>query len=172
MRRALLLFAAVFAVAQTTSSPVPYTYVWDAGARQWRLDPIQGATEAIVNGVHVVQLPPGPAGPVGPQGPQGPAGPVGAQGPAAPAYSFQSGLITVQAPGLPVQVSLDSAYVLYRGAPPSDAGQACGPSVGTGAIAVSAATATVPAYVFLCVPDGTGQGFVWGKMALQLTPGQ
>jgi hypothetical protein len=74
-------------------------------------------------------------------------------------YSFGSGFVTADPGTGTVQVWLDTAYVLYRAAPPAGPG-AC--TVGTGALA-----AATDGYVYVCVPDGTGQTFRWARSPVE-----
>jgi hypothetical protein len=74
-------------------------------------------------------------------------------------YTFGSGFVTVDAGTGTVQVSLDTAYVLYRTQPPAGPG-AC--TMGSGAIA-----GATDGYLYLCVPDGTGQGFRWARAPME-----
>ena len=74
-------------------------------------------------------------------------------------YNFGTGFMLAGAPPNPVQVSLDTAYVLYRTAPPTGPGPC---DIATGASAASA-----DGYRYDCIPDGTGKGFKWARSPVE-----
>jgi hypothetical protein len=76
-------------------------------------------------------------------------------------YSFGSGFVTADPGTGTVQVLLDTAYVLYRTAPPTGPG-AC--NTGTGALA-----AATDGYLYVCIPDGTGKGFRWARAPMEIS---
>lgn len=85
---------------------------------------------------------------------------------AAPAqqYSFGSGFITATPNGSTVtQVSLDTAYVMYRGSAPTAPG-ACALTNGTGVMALDAG------YLYVCSPNPAQAGtFRWGRAPMEFT---
>jgi hypothetical protein len=74
-------------------------------------------------------------------------------------YVFETGLASTEAVPGTVRVSVDTAYVLYRTAPPAGPGSC---STGTGAIA-----AATDGYLYMCVPDGTSTGFRWARSPME-----
>jgi hypothetical protein len=73
-------------------------------------------------------------------------------------YTFGTGFIVTGTPPNPVQISLDTAYVLYRAVPPTGPGSC---DIATGARAVDAN------YGYDCIPDGTGHGFKWARAPIE-----
>ena len=178
MKKWFLLAALVVltAGAQLTNAPQPYGYVWDPALRQWRMDQVQGMTEQLsASGVHTLVVPPGPAGAsvavvTEPSGANCVTGGVkltsvsgvnyicnGAAA-APPAYTFGAGLVAVSASGQPTAVSVDTAYVLYRGGPVPTGPGSC-TLQGTGVLLVDPGGQ----WLYVCVPTADGTGFQWTR---------
>jgi hypothetical protein len=74
-------------------------------------------------------------------------------------YTFGIGLVAVDPGTGTVQVSVDTSQILYRVTPPTGPGPCPG---GTGAISGS-----VDGYQYMCIPDGTGNGFRWARAPVE-----
>jgi len=82
--------------------------------------------------------------------------------PSSKTYSFGAGFITAEQVGTnQVQVSIDTAYVLYRGAAPTAPGPCAVTSNGTGVLAFDAG------YAYVCIQNPASPGtFRWGRAPL------
>lgn len=74
--------------------------------------------------------------------------------------SAGKGITMAQSPNTPVQISVDSAFVAFLADPPTGPGKC---DRGTGA------WASDNSFFYFCVPNVTGDGFVWSRVAMQTT---